>query len=109
MVSVAVAALPLSEAVMVTEVSAVTGPARAVKVALESPAAMVTKAGTVSGAPEIVTSAPPAGAACDSITVQEELAPDRIVGGEHSSADTNAGVGPPPEVMAVFMSLWICA
>ena len=87
-----------------------TEPAVAVKVAVEAPAATVTEAGTVREVllSVIVTLEPPVGAACESVTVQVELAPAAIVAGEHWTALTVTGDGAVPP-MAVFMSLWICA
>jgi hypothetical protein len=57
----------------------------AVKFAVVAPAATVTDAGTVMAAlfEESVTADPPVGAACDKVTVQVEVAPDRTAEGEH--------------------------
>jgi hypothetical protein len=54
-------------------------------VALVEPAATVADAGTVTELllSEIVITAPPVGAACDSDTVQEDDAPDVSEVGEH--------------------------
>src|SRR5436190_1223534 len=93
----AVLELPWSAAVTVTAVLAVTEAAVAVKVPLEAPAATVTEAGVVRAEllSVIVTLEPPVGAACESVTVQVEMAPDAIVVGEHWSAVTVTGAGPP--------------
>ena len=68
----------------------VTDPAVAVKVPVEAPAATRIEAGTVSAVllSVSVTVVPPAGAACESVTVQVELPAEAIVPGEHCSPET---------------------
>ena len=90
-----VAKLPFSEAVTVTVWLAATVPEEAVKPPFDTPAAIVTDAGTVSAAllSDTATVTPPAGAACDKVTVQPVLPPDATVAGEHTSADTVTGGG----------------
>ena len=98
-------------AVTATVVLVVTDPAVAVKVPVEAPAATRIDAGTVSAVllSVSVTVAPPAGADCESVTVQVEPAPEEIVPGEHWRAVTDAGGAPPPVGTGVIMSLWIWA
>jgi len=92
---------------------AVTVPAFAVKVPLVAPAAIVTDAGTVSAAlfEDNATEEPPVGAAFDSVTVHDEVAPGAIEAGAHCSAETvtvtATGGGATP--MPALMSAWISA
>jgi hypothetical protein len=67
----------------------VTVPAVTVKLPVVEPAATATEAGTVSAAllSETATEVLAAGAA-DNVTVQVDVAPDAIEGGEHCSDDT---------------------
>ena len=87
-------ALPFKVAVTVTVWLLTTVPAVAVKFAAIAPAATVTDAGTVRAAllEERPTEAPPVSAAEDSVTVQEEAAPDVTELGEHDRPET-AGAG----------------
>ena len=80
---------------MVTAVLALTDPAVALKVAVEAPAKTVTEAGVVIAEllSDTVTTDPPAGAACASVTVQVELAPDAIVAGVHCNPVTVLAAG----------------
>ena len=80
---------------MLTTVVALTAPAVALKVAVEAPAKTVTEAGVVIAEllSETVTIAPPAGAACASVTVQVEMAPGAIVPGAHCNPVTVLAAG----------------
>ena len=93
-VTAAVAEPPFREAVSVTLWLAVTLPAVAVKVPEVDPAATTTEAGTVSAAllDDNVTVEPPVGAACGSVIVQFEVAPETTLDGEHCSVVTVTGV-----------------
>jgi hypothetical protein len=82
----------------------VTVPAVAVKFAVVAPAATVADAGTASAAlfEESVTADPPAGAACDKVTVQFEVPPDRTADGEHCNPETVVTPGGVAVTEAVF-------
>ena len=84
-VTEAVREVPLAVAVTTTTVLAVTEAAVAEKTAEVAPEATVTEAGTVSAAllSERATDTPPAGAAAERVTVQEEDPPEVIEVGEH--------------------------
>jgi hypothetical protein len=73
----------------------VTVPAVAIKFAVVVPEATVIDAGTVMAAlfEDSVTADPPAGAACDKVTVQAEVAPDTTVEGEHCKPETVVAPG----------------
>jgi hypothetical protein len=105
-VTEAVLELPFRVAVTVTAWLVVTVPAVAVKLAVMAPAATVADDGTVNAAllSEIATAVPPAGAACDMVTVQVELAPEAMLAGVHASDDTVGGVPPDPPSTEVFIS-----
>ena len=68
-------------------------PAVAVKLADVAPEATVTDAGTVSAAAllESVSATPPEPAACDSVTVQDEVPPELRLVGLQDSALTLSG------------------
>ena len=70
-------------------------PAVTVKLAVVDPAATVTDAGVVNAAllSDVVTLAPPVGAAADSVTVQVEVAPDTTLFGVHASLETVTATG----------------
>ena len=70
----------------------VTVPEVAVNVAVVAPAATVTDAGTVTKALllDSETAAPDAGAACDKVTVQLEVAPLPRIAGTHRTELTTA-------------------
>jgi hypothetical protein len=87
-VTEAVAELPLSDVVTVAVWLDFTVPAVAVKLAEVAPAGTVTEAGTDRAEllDESVTVAPPAGAACDSVTAQVEVPPEVTVVGVHCAA-----------------------
>jgi len=85
--------LPFSDAVTETVWSEAMVPAVAVNVEVLEPAATLTDAGTVSNPLLLLsdTDTPPVPAAFDSVTVQDELAPEvRLVGAQESCV-TNAG------------------
>jgi hypothetical protein len=87
--------LPLTEALILTAVLVETVPAFAEKSAVVDPAGTVTDAGTVRTAlsSETATTAPPAGAAELTDTVQVAVAFEVKVDGEHVSEDTVTGGG----------------
>ena len=91
----AVVELAFNVAVTVTVWLVVTVPAVAVKFAAVAPAATVADPGTDSAAlfEERVTADPPAGAACDKVTVQFEVPPDRTADGEHCKPETVVTTG----------------
>jgi hypothetical protein len=64
-----------------------------VNVPVVAPAATVTNAGTVNAVlfEEIATTAPPAGAALESVTVQDDVPPDITDAGAHASVVTTVG------------------
>jgi hypothetical protein len=106
-VSAAEAEDPFSDALTVTAWFVVTDPAAALNVAVVAPEATVTEAGTVRAEElsESATTAPPLGAAAESVTEQAELAPDATLEGEHWIAETVAwAAGGAPEPIAVFIS-----
>ena len=86
----AVLELPLSEAVIVAVTLAVTVPVVAVNVAVLEPAGTSTEAETATALLPLdsPTEEPPAGAACDSVTVQLEVPPDVTAVGEHCKEET---------------------
>ena len=91
-VKAAVAVLPFSAAVIVTDWLAVTGPAVAVKFAVVAPTDTVTEAGVVRAVllRESATTEPPVGAARDRVTVQVELDPETTLVGLQASEETKA-------------------
>ncbi len=70
-----------------------TVPAVAVKLDEVAPDATVTDAGTVSAAAllESVTALPPVPAACDSVTVHDDVSPELRLVGLHDSSVTTVG------------------
>ena len=86
-VTAAVAELPFSAAVMVTDWLLVTEPAVTVKLAVEAPAATEAEAGVVMAEllSDSVTTDPPLGAAADNVIVHVELAPAATLVGEQAS------------------------
>jgi hypothetical protein len=86
-VTEAVFEAPLAVAVTTTGALVVTEPAVTVKTAEADPEATVTEAGVVRAAllSERVTRWPPAGAAAERVTVQEEDPPEVMEVGEHES------------------------
>ena len=98
--SVAVRLTALYVAVSVTAVAVATAEVVTGKVALAAPAAMVTLAGTVDAALELVkvTTAPPAGAAAVSVIVPVEDAPPTTLVGETATVDRLAVVATPAGV-----------
>jgi hypothetical protein len=104
-VRAAVFVVPLKVAEMVTVVSALGLCVLTVKVALVEPAATVTLDGTVATVLllEVVTTAPPAGAAALSVTVPvEELPPLTLLGLRMSEASVTL----PLPLHTLLMQLW---
>ena len=92
--SVAVCAVPLKDAEIVTFVGLATEDVCTVKVALVAPAVTVTLAGTVATAVlllESATTAPPEGAVALSVTVPCELLPPVTLAGPSASEETEGG------------------
>src|SRR5215475_10339584 len=110
---VAVAELPFREAVTMALWAVVTEPTVAVKLAPVDPAGTVTLDGTVKKAllSEIMTTAPPAEGAEDSVIVQFADPPDTTVEGEHCRFETVGRTGvvtvivpPAPVIVAALPS-----
>ena len=117
--TVAVAVEPFNVAVRVAVWFAVTVPVEILNAALTDPAATVTDAGAVNiGAPLFVnvTTAPPAGAAADSVTVHEVLAfEDNVVAVQLNPPTPVAGcsdslaVAEDPFNVAVRIAVWFAS
>jgi hypothetical protein len=105
-VTAAVAVLPFSDAVIVTDWLLVTEPAVTVKVPVVAPAATVAEAGVVNAVllSERVTVVPPLGAAPDNVAVQVELAPEATLAGLHCTEEMVGGAATAVVPTAVFMS-----
>src|SRR5438128_753700 len=107
MVSVAVLALPLYEAEMTAEVFEGAVPVETVKLADDVPAATVTFGGTAASAGlELAssTSAPPAGAGPESVTVPVEVEPPVTVDGLSVSDESLGGGGGVTVSVAVLVA-----
>jgi len=109
---------PLAVAVMVALCEAEKVPVAAVKLAVVLPCATNTDAGTVRAAALLcsVTVAPPAGAVCVTVTVQDVFEPGARLEAPHCSAETSTGaasaidaVALVPFSAAVRVAVWFAA